>query len=120
MIPQLGVTVYSKTGRHADETSLPLGGIIIDLYADPDTGEKLVRTVTIYRGRPTYHTMPETDIDENASSGLVRRDVLKSFALHLTKDEVRTGDVFRHLHAKTVIAGVLAAAGDPTIAKAHR
>lgn len=112
MTPDLGVTVYSKTRYHADDPTLPLGGVTVDTGFDADTGEAWVKTVTVYRGRIVYTTLDESDIAPGASGGLVRSDVLKGVVLQLAEDELRHRDPFRHDAARRAIAQVLAGHGD--------
>lgn len=119
MTVQLGFTVHSKSLRHAEST-LPRGGIVIDTWADPDTGELLIKTVNVYRGRINYTTFPEADVDGPLEGRLLRRDVLKQMALLLTQDAVRHKDPFRHDHALHVIAGVLEHAGDRVVTRGRR
>ena len=113
MIP-LGTQVYSKSRFRADDSTLPIGGIAIEEFADSD-GEMHVRTVTIYRGRIEYFTLAVFDTETGASGGLIRRDVLKQLALQLSKNELAEKDPFKHAVAKRAIEHVLVEQGDPTV-----
>lgn len=110
----LGITVYSKSRYRADDSTLPVGGVVIEEFADGD-GELHVRTVTVYRGRVEYHVLAVADIEPGASGGLIRRDVLKQLVLHLSRDEVAHKDPFKHTTAKRAIEHVMADAGDDLV-----
>jgi hypothetical protein len=112
---QVGSTVYSRTRHHADDDSLPIGGVVIDIYdrTDQETGEtgRYAKTVTIYRGRVLYANIDVDDIEPGASVGLVRSDVLKQLALRLAADEAECRDPFRHDDARRAIQRALINAG---------
>lgn len=108
---QIGSTVYSATRFHADDYTLPLGGVVYDIHdrTDPETGEseRCARTVTTYRGRIEYATLPVSDIEPGASRGLIRVDVLKQLVVKLSEDEGRQKEPFLHEDARLALRHAL-------------
>lgn len=114
--PALGCYLYSKTRYRADDNSLPVGGLVVEVeeWCDDDHRDEFrVRVVCVHRGRVEYFTLDAGDVEPGASGGLIRRDVIRSFLVALARDEVAQNDPLRHNHARNVLAGVLAHEGDP-------
>lgn len=105
--PAAGQYLFSKTIHHAGDESLPVGGATVDVWADPETGEQMVKVVGVYRGQVFYRTLPLGDTAPGMSGDVIRADVLRDLLLALAVDEARRKDPLLHLHTKTVLAGVL-------------
>lgn len=108
---QLGSTVYSATRHYADDDSLPLGGVVIDIFDRDDvtTGEKVpcAKTVTLYRGQVRYQVLEVSDLEPGGSHGLIRTDILKQLANQLAADEVKQKAPFLHDDARRAIRRAL-------------
>lgn len=107
---QIGSTVYSASRHHADDDSLPLGGVVVEIFdkpADDYTPERWVKTVTSYRGQIVYGTFPVADLQPGQSRGLIRADVLRGLVLELDKDGIKSKDPFKHEDARLAIRHAL-------------
>jgi hypothetical protein len=63
--PTVGCWVFSASEKWADDDVYSKGGIVVDTYPDPETGEITVRVVEFHRGQACYHRFPGSDIGES-------------------------------------------------------
>jgi hypothetical protein len=103
---EAGISVYSSTHFRADDETQPVGGTVIDTFTDDD-GERHVKVVEVWRGRIQYHTLPVASVEPGMSGSAVNTRSVRSLLLAIGQDESRQRNPLAHMHARTVLAGVL-------------
>lgn len=109
--PEIGTYVFWQGSGHADDEFESLGGFVIDCFADPETGEKVVKVVEYWRRQIRYHVFAVDECAHGLSGPHVRQDLLKQFLIQLAGVEAEQKDPFKHLQARTALTAVVMTPG---------
>lgn len=105
---QHGAYIYSKTRFRADDSTLPVGGLIIDSWDDDTDGmmPAAYQVVTVYRGKIEYFNIAKEDAAVGSHHGEINPPVIRDTLRAIATDIARGGDPTRHTTAQTVLAAV--------------